>query len=329
MKGYLCKRFVKILEFIMISRRLIRIKAFKCLFAYEGSGADNVAAAEKDLIQSCEKVRDLYYFLLNISSSIVNVASEKIAIGMRKFHPTEQEANPNMKFVNNRFVKMLEADPEFGRYCQKKGLVWGEQDAFVKRVYNSMVTKDYYRNYMNSGNDSFEEDCDLVSCIFQDEFEDNEELLSILEDMSIFWIDDVAFALNTIISGIETSKRKKAVFHPELFQKEDDKEFAVRLLDEAIVHYDEYRDYVASKLSNWKVDRLVPADTTLIVLGIAEAANFPTIPVKVTINEYVEISKYYSTPNSRIFVNGMLDMAIQEKVASGEIVKRGRGLLDH
>ena len=313
----------------MISRRLVRIKAFKCLFAYEGSGADNLAAAEKDLIQSCEKVRDLYYFLLNIASSIVEVASERIAVGLRKFHPTEQEANPNMKFVRNRYAKMLEDDPEFGRYCQRKGLVWGEYDPFVKRVYNSMITKDYYINYMNSGKDSFEEDCDLVSCIFQDEFEDNEELLSILEDLSLYWIDDVAYALNAIIAGIEVSKRKKTVFHPAVFQKEDDKEFALRLLDEAIIHYDEYRDYVASKLSNWKIERLVPADTTLIVLGIAEASNFPTIPVKVTINEYVEISKYYSTPNSRVFVNGMLDMAIQEKLASGEIVKRGRGLLDH
>ena len=313
----------------MISRRLVRIKAFKCLFAYEGSGADNLAAAEKDLIQSCEKVRDLYYFLLNITSSIVEVASERIAVGLRKFHPTEQEANPNMKFVHNRYVKMLEDDPEFGRYCQRKGLVWGEYDPFVKRVYNSMITKDYYINYMNSGKDSFEEDCDLVSCIFQNEFEDNEELLSILEDLSLYWIDDVAYALNAIIAGIEVSKRKKTVFHPAVFQKEDDKEFALRLLDEAIIHYDEYRDYVASKLSNWKIERLVPADTTLIVLGIAEASNFPTIPVKVTINEYVEISKYYSTPNSRVFVNGMLDMAIQEKLASGEIVKRGRGLLDH
>ena len=313
----------------MISRRLVRIKAFKCLFAYEGSGADNLAAAEKDLIQSCEKVRDLYYFLLNITSSIVEVASERIAVGLRKFHPTEQEANPNMKFVHNRYAKMLEDDPEFGRYCQRKGLVWGEYDPFVKRVYNSMITKDYYINYMNSGKDSFEEDCDLVSCIFQDEFEDNEELLSILEDLSLYWIDDVAYVLNAIIAGIEVSKRKKTVFHPAVFQKEDDKEFALRLLDEAIIHYDEYRDYVASKLSNWKIERLVPADTTLIVLGIAEASNFPTIPVKVTINEYVEISKYYSTPNSRVFVNGMLDMAIQEKLASGEIVKRGRGLLDH
>ena len=165
----------------MLSRRLIRIKAFKTLFAYVGSGSDNAAAAQKTLIESCDKVKDLYYFLLNISTSLVDVAAEKIAAGMRKFRPTEEEAHPNLKFVHNRFAQLLSDDPEFGRYCQKHGLTWGEWDPFVRRVYNSIVTKDYYINYMASGEDSFEEDCRLFSCIFEDEFEDNEELLSILD----------------------------------------------------------------------------------------------------------------------------------------------------
>ncbi len=207
----------------MLSRRLIRIKAFKTLFAYVGSGSDNAAAAQKTLIESCDKVKDLYYFLLNISTSLVDVAAEKIAAGMRKFRPTEEEAHPNLKFVHNRFAQLLSDDPEFGRYCQKHGLTWGEWDPFVRRVYNSIVTKDYYINYMASGEDSFEEDCRLFSCIFEDEFEDNEELLSILEDMSLLWIDDVAFALNTIIAGIAETRRKNRIFHPNTFLKEDDK----------------------------------------------------------------------------------------------------------
>ncbi|MBQ0025214.1 MAG: transcription antitermination factor NusB [Bacteroidales bacterium] len=311
----------------MISRRLIRIKAFKTLFAYENSGCTELESARKNLVESCDKVKELYYFLLNISSSLVDVASEKIAAGMGKFHPTEQEANPNMKFVRNKFAELLASDPEFGRFCSKHGLGWGENDAFVKRVYASMVTKDYYRNYMASEDDSFAADCDLFSCIFQDEFEDNEELLSILEDMSIFWIDDVAYALNVIIAGIEETKRSHRIKHPSSFLKEDDKEFALRLLGDAILNYDEYIELISDNLSNWKSERLVPTDAALIVLGITEAVSFPTIPVKVTINEYVEISKYYSTPNSRIFVNGILDKIIQEKMAQGEVRKQGRGLL--
>lgn len=312
----------------MLSRRLIRIKAFKTLFAFVGSESDNVNAAQKSLLESCDKVKDLYYFILNISPSLVRVAEEKIAAGMRKFHPTEAEANPNLKFVHNRFAKLLSDDPEFGRYCQKRGLSWGEYEPFVRHIYNSMITKEYYQDYMASGEGSFEEDCRLFSCIFQDEFEDNEELDSLLEDMSLLWIDDVAYALNVIIAGIAETSRKKRIHHPSTFVKEDDKEFALRLFTEAAVRYDDYFKLIESHLDNWKSDRLVSTDACLIVMGITEAVVFPTIPVKVTINEYVEISKYYSTPNSRIFVNGILDRIIQEKIKEGEVTKQGRGLFE-
>lgn len=291
----------------MLSRRLIRIKAFKTLFAFVGSESDNVNAAQKTLLESCDKVKDLYYFLLNISSSLVNVAEEKIAVGLRKYHPTEAEANPNYKFVRNRFAALLSDDPEFGRICQKRGLNWSEYDPFVRHVYNSMITKEYYQDYMNSEEDSFEADCRLFSCIFEDEFEDNEELESILEDISLLWIDDLAFALNAVIAGIAETSRKKRIVHPNTFLKEDDKEFALRLLTESIVHYDEYFKLMESHLDNWKADRLVLTDAALIVMGVTEAVEFPTIPVKVTINEYVEIAKYYSTPQSASFINGILD----------------------
>ena len=312
----------------MLSRRLIRIKAFKTLFAFEGSGSDNVDNAQKNLVESCEKVRDLYYFMLNITSSLIRVAEDKIAAGLRKFHPTEAEANPNLKFVRNRFAALLSDDPEFGRICARRGLVWGEYEPFVRRVYNSMVGKEYYQNYMNSGEDSFEEDCRLFSCIFQDEFEDNEELLSILEDLSLLWIDDLDYVLNAIIAGIEETRRKNRIVHPVTFLKEDDKVFALRLLTESVLRYDEYFELMSKHLANWNSDRIVATDAALIVMGITEAVVFPTIPVKVTINEYVEISKYYSTPNSRIFVNGILDKIIQEKIREGEVVKQGRGLLE-
>jgi N utilization substance protein B len=258
----------------------------------------------------------------------VRVAEEKIAVGMRKFHPTEAEANPNYKFVRNRFAALLSEDPEFGRICQKRGLTWGEYEPFVRHVYNSMLTKEYYQDYMASGEDSFEEDCRLFSCIFEDEFEDNEELDSILEDMSLLWVDDLAYALNVIIAGIDETRRKKRIVHPNTFLKEDDKEFALRLLTESILRYEEYFKLLEGHLDNWNSDRLVSTDATLIVMGVTEAVVFPTIPIKVTINEYVEIAKYYSTPNSRIFVNGILDRIIQEKVGSGEIVKQGRGLFE-
>lgn len=313
----------------MISRRLIRIKAFKTLYAREVSGDVDVPAAVKEFDFACEKVKELYYFMLNISASLVDVARSQIESGMSKFRPSEEEMNPNMKFVNNRFFALLGDDPNFGMFCQKHALVWNEYDVFVRKVYKSVVGKEYFINYMNSGEDSFEEDCTLASCIFQDEFEDDPDLEQILEEKSVFWMDDLAYVLNAIISNIEQTKAKKAVIHPSTFTKEEDRAYGERLLGDALLRYDEYFGLVSSKLANWNTDRLVPTDAALIILGITEAVSFPTIPIKVTINEYVEIAKYYSTPNSRIFVNGILDRVIQEKTASGEITKQGRGLLQN
>lgn len=313
----------------MISRRLLRIKAFKALFAFVSSDSTELQSAENMLLESCTKARDLYYFFLNVSASLVAHATERIEAGMRKFHPTEQEANPNRKFIDNRFAKMLSEDPQFGKICHDRHLVWHEYDVFVRNLYNSIITKDYYKSYMESGEDSFEEDCNLFSCIFQDEFEDNDDLYALLEDISILWMDDVAYVLNVIIDNIEVSKRKKRIVHVNAFLKEEDKDFALTLLREAAIGYDECFRQICARLDNWKSDRIVSTDAVLIVLGVTEALRFPTIPVKVTINEYVEISKYYSTPNSRIFVNGILDKIIQEKIDSGEIVKQGRGLLEN
>lgn len=322
-KQYICEIFYKE---GMISRRLIRIKAFKVLFSAVRSDSKTVKAAQNDLVTSCEKTKELYYFLLNIAPALVGVAADRIDAGLRKFHPTEEQANPNYKFVNNSFVKILDDDPKFGSFCQKHSLGWGEYDVFVRKVYNSIVASDYYKEYMSSGINSFEEDCKLFMRIFEEEFEDNEKLEEILEDMSLFWIDDLEYTLNVILKNFETVIAKKAIVHPNTFIKEDDKEFALTLLSESLMHYDEYSSLISENAANWKSERIVATDEMIIVMGLTEAVTFPNIPVKVTINEYLDISKFYSTPNSKVFVNGLLDKLIQQKISSGEIVKVGRGL---
>lgn len=310
----------------MLNRRLIRIKAFKELFAFEFSGGTSPQAAVSNLMKDCDKTRELYCFLLNITGSLVKVARERIDAGMRKFHPSEEEANPNLKFVNNRFAALVCDDPKFGSFCQKKGLVWAEYDVFVKKTFASIQSSDYYKQYMTSGEDSFEEDCSVFQHIFEAEFEDNQQLYAILEDMYVSWGDEVAFVLNVIIRNIDLVKRTSRLPQVEPFQNEEDRDFARRLLEESIIGFEGYRNLVFENVINYESDRLVSTDIILIVMGLAEAMTFPSIPVKVTINEYVEISKYYSTPNSRVFVNGMLDKIIQQKVSEGEIIKTGRGL---
>lgn len=310
----------------MLNRRLIRIKTFKALYAFENSGEESPEKAMNRLMESCEKTRDLYYFLLNVTGDLTRVASDRINAGLRKFHPTEEEANPSFRFVENRFSSIVNSDPVFGRVCQKKGLVWGEYDVLLKRIYSSVTSSDYYKEYMSAPSVSMEDDCRLWSRIFEEEFEDNEMFENMLEDRYPDWVDESAFVINAIINDIPRIAAEGRVPEAKVFQKPDDQVFARTLLEESINGYAEYSAVVNANSDNWDSDRVVSTDVALIVMGISEAVTFPTIPVKVTINEYVELSKFYSTPNSRSFVNGILNKVIQDKLVSGEITKTGRGL---
>lgn len=312
----------------MLSRRVIRIKAFQVLFAFESSHSESIDSAEKELLLSCEKCRDLYYFLLNVCSPLVRVAEDKIEALKGKFNPTEEEANPNYKFVENRFVKLLEADADFQKFCKKKALGWEDYDVLVKKIYASIVASDYYKEYMSSDENSLAKDCELFRHIFEEEFEDNEMLEKILEEMSIYWIDDLCYCLNVILKAIDDTAKSGKLFRPQLFFSYDDEDFAVRLLRASILNYEDYTKLIYDNLTNWDPDRIVLTDATLIVQGLAEAVTFHEIPLKVTLNEYVDLAKFYSTQNSRVFVNGLLDRLIQKKLESGEIVKTGRGLID-
>lgn len=315
----------------MLNRRLIRIKVFKVLYSVVASGSDSLTEAEKMLDYSCGKTLDLYYFILNAAVALKNVAETRIETGLRKFNPTPEERNPNRKFVRNKVTESLEADPRFVKYCEGHGLMWNEDLAtLARKMYATLSERDYFREYMASETDSLAEDCELFTRIFSDEelFEENESLESFLEDMSMFWIDDIGFVLNTVIRNIGLLKSRGKMPVPGVFLKDDDREFAFGLLDAAVTGYSRYMEKVVANTSNWDPDRVVTTDLVLIVQGITEAVRFPNIPLKVTINEYVDISKYYSTRNSKVFVNGLLDRILRKMTDEGEIVKTGRGLIE-
>ena len=308
----------------MLTRRLLRVKAFKVLFSNMAQESPSIDKMKKELRFSCEKTQELYRFLLSICKPLVNVARERIEAGKRKYKATPEEANPNYRFVNNSFVELLSQNEEMTKFCQKRGLVWVDYDYVVKRIFRSVAASDYYKEYMASTESSFERDCDLFIDIFSNEFEDNEELAGIIEERSIYWLDDITFVLDEIIRNIGAMRSTRKNVSPA--QKEEDIEYALTLLEESFLRYREYSELIGENIVNWDVDRLVSTDRTIIIMGITEAVIFETIPVKVTINEYVEISKYFGTPNSRIFVNGILDAIILKKINEGEIVKKGRGL---
>jgi N utilization substance protein B len=314
----------------MLTRRFLRVKAFKILFSYAYSDNDSQLHAEKDLRASLEKTYDLYHYLLAAIIAVADYAEERIEIGLRKFKPSEAEANPNKKFINNKVIAILRENTALQKYNAKQHLNWREHAEVIKQIYTNMTERPYYKDYMSSTNDSFYEELHLVEDFFRNEFEDNELIESMIEEMNTHWADDIGFALISIIRTINTLRQERDTENllMPMFRAPDDEEYVFELLRYSLAHFKEYSQLAHQYVQNWESDRIAFVDMALIVMGISEAIAFPSIPVKVSINEYVEIAKYYSTRNSHIFVNGVLDKVIQNLLHEGSIKKSGRGLIE-
>ena len=319
----------------MLNRRILRIKAFKVLYGSVLAGNTSLAQAEQQLESSCEATRDLYVYMLGIVSPLTQIARERIEAAKAKFNPTEEEKNPNTKFVENQLALLLDKDADFQKVFSKKKFAWGQYDLFLKKVLASVMEKDYYQEYMASPERSLAEDCKLFTRIYEEEFVDSEELEKILEDKSLYWNDDLAYSLTWCCKSLKSFAKGESwslipLYQSDMLQGSDvesDRAFVRKLLQSAFAGYEKYSAMVADSVSGWEKDRLFSTDVVLIAMGLAEAAAFPTIPVKVTMNEYVEISKFYGTPKSRSFVNGLLDVLIQKLVNEGQVSKEGKGLL--
>ncbi len=319
----------------MLNRRILRIKAFKVLYGSVLAEDISLAQAEAQLELSCEATRDLYIYMLGVISPLTKIAQERIEMGKSKYNPTEEERNPNMKFAENALAGLLDADVDFQKIYKKKKFDWSQYDLVLKKIMTSIASKDYYAEYMASEKRSLAEDCKLFIRIFEEEFVDCEELESLLEEKSLYWTDDLAYSLTWCCKTLkELAKGKQwsllPLYQSEMLEGEgveSDKLFVRKLLQSAYAGYEKYSAMVAQSVDGWEKERLFSTDVVLIVMGLAEAVSFPTIPVKVTINEYVEISKFYGTAKSRSFVNGLLDRLIQQLVNEGQINKTGKGLL--
>ena len=319
----------------MLNRRILRLKAFKVLYGSVLSDNMSLTQAQSQLDFSCEATRDLYVYMLGIVSPLTKLAQERIDSAKAKFNPTEEELNPNTKFADNALAKLLDADVDFQKVFNKKKFSWAQYDLFLKKVLTSIQSKEYYADYMTSGKNSLSEDCKLFTRIFEEEFVDSPELEQILEDKSLYWNDDLAYSLTWCCKTFKNFAKGENWSQLPLYQSdmitgegvESDLAFVRKLLQSSFAGYDRYSAMVSESVTGWEKDRLFSTDMVLIVMGLAEAASFPTIPIKVTINEYVEISKFYGTPKSRSFVNGLLDKLIQKLVEEGQVAKEGKGLV--
>ncbi|MBR5469830.1 MAG: transcription antitermination factor NusB [Paludibacteraceae bacterium] len=312
---------------MMTYRTLLRIKVMQLLYAFESKNDKMLSVSENELIKSIQKTTDLYFHLLNLSVFITKYAEDCIEIAKNKFRPTQEELNPNMKFVNNLFVKRLLANNEFLENIKSLSASWNDNPEVIKSIYSEIQQSDFYIEYMSSSENDFKEDKILWRNIFEKIIANNVLLDEALEDQCIYWNDDLELALSFVVKT--TKQMQEETISESLLPKisrEEDIVFAKELFADVILNKNDYRDLISRLSQHWDPERIAFMDILIMLIAISELVKFPTIPINVTINEYIEISKMYSTEKSHMFINGILDKAVailksEKKILKVESVK--------
>jgi len=312
----------------MINRRLIRIKTFQALYAYNSLKGENIKQAKKELSLSIIKTLDLYFLLTKLIVDIKDKAYQKIENNKAKHLATELDLNPNMRFVDNLFIAHLENNEQFVSYCNAKKISWSNHNGFVEKIYQLFVESEAYEKYMLT-KPSFKEDKKIVTFFYEEIVGNCTEIIDLLEEESIYWTEDFEFVVNAILKTIRVYKENdnSNKILVELYKNEEDQKFAQDLLEQSIKSHKENIALIEKFTKNWEIDRIVQIDVLLMEMAITEFVKFPTIPIKVSLDEYIELSKFYSTKKSKTFINGILDKILNTLKEQGKIVKKGRGLI--
>jgi N utilization substance protein B len=312
----------------MISRRLLRIKVLKILFACIKSGNQSQLSVEKELVFSINKTYDLYHYVLLLLIKIADYSQNRIDIGKQKYLPTQEEKNPNTKFVDNAVIKLLRQNKILQNYVEQEKLSWDDSTELMKKIFNSMVNSDYYKEYMLNDKHSFVEDRQLICKILEYEIEDLDYINILLEEKNIYWIDDLGFVLSMAIKTIKSFKVNQHNYTEllPLYKDENDEKFPVRLLRRTLADYDKTEITIDEYARNWDLERLAFMDTLILQMLLAEVREFPEIPISISIDEYLEIAKFFSSPTSSAFVNGIADKIINHEIKEKSIIKYDENL---
>ena len=307
----------------MINRVLIRLKIVQIVYAYYQNGGKNLDAAEKELFFSLSKAYDLYNYLLLLMVEVTKQANKRLNAAKNKLVPTKEELFPNTKFVENRFIAQLEVNKQLLEFSNNQKKTWENEADFVKTLCDKILESDIYKEYMASETSSYEEDRELWRKLYKNIIFNNIELDQVLEDQSLYWNDDKeivdTFVLKTIKRFDEKNGAKQELL-PE-FKDEEDQDFARRLFRRTILNADYYRHLISENTKNWDLDRVAFMDVVIMQIALAEILSFPNIPVSVSLNEYVEIAKLYSTPKSGGFINGTLDGIVNSLKKENKLTK--------
>lgn len=312
----------------MINRRIIRTKVLQTLFAHYHSQNNSLAMTEKELEFNYKKFYDLYFYILLLQIDINDYARRKQEKAKKRYMPTDEDLNPNSKFVNNKLIAQLRDNLHIRNHLQETKLSWVNNPELIKNLYNELVANERFVDYMHSGDSSYKEDREIVIYCLNTIIYNNEDFFNILEEQSMFWNDSVEYVIEMVLKTLKNftiGHDITAKLMPK-FKNEIDADFSKLLLRKSILNREKYKKLVEENALNWDYDRLAYIDLLIIQLAITELITFPEIPTKVTFNEYIELSKIFSTPKSANFINGILDKIVQQLQKSGEINKVGRGL---
>jgi N utilization substance protein B len=298
----------------MINRVLIRVRVIQTLYAAYQNQDGSLKKAESDLNYSFQKSYDLYFFFLQLMIELTDAYDKRIEAGKAKLLPTDEDMNPNVKLLDNRFIRQLRDNKELHDYLKARPLSWREHESDVKRLLNLILESDAYKEYAADWYSSYFSDADFWRRVFREIICSDEELEALLEDECLFWNDDVEIIQSFVLKTIKRFEEKNGHAQPLLpmFRDEEDRLFGVRLLRETMLNVAEYRELVTEYAKNWESERIAFMDMLIMQTAIAELLNFSSIPVNVTLNEYIDIAKAYSTVKSASFINGILDAIVNK-----------------
>lgn len=306
----------------MINRQLIRTKTVQLTYAYYQNGSKNIDTAEKELFFSLSKAYDLYNYLLALIVGITRESRRHLEVAESRAK-REGTPMPSRKFADNRFALQLEENKMLQDFTETQKNTWNDEPEFLKKLYKQITESQTYQDYMESDDDSYEADRELWRKLYRTLIEQNEDLDALLEEKSLYWNDDKEIVDSFVLKTIKRFEEKNSASQDLLpeYDSEEDKEYARKLFRATIMNADEYQHYMSGASRNWDFSRLAYMDIVIMQIAIAEMLTFPTIPINVTINEFVEISKLYSTPRSAGYINGMLDTIAHHLIETGRMLK--------
>ena len=313
----------------MLNRRHIRVKVMQSIYALFQSKSDDLVKEVKFLKHSVTSIYDLYILMLSLLIEVRNLAENHQEIAKSKYLATSEDINPSRRFIDNHILQNLDNNKSLQAYIEEKKLFnWRDDNEYVRLILDAIKDSNIYKNYMNSDkNHSFQDDLEFIIEIYRSIIAPNDKLFDYFESQKISWVDDIPFVNTWFLKNIKKIKPETIFNNKRLYKDSDDEDFLVQLFKKVALHHTEFDADIDNKTPNWDTDRIAEVDFILIKMALTEFIYFPSIPTRVTINEYIEIAKDYSTTKSSFFINGVLDKLLKEYTSSKRIQKIGRGLL--